>query len=180
MSPKKALPSPWKEFLEEIDSALTVPVTVYCMGGFVLTQHYGAERGTGDIAFFTVIPSECAETLEKIAGEGSVLAKKYKLRLHRVGVATMPDGYQDRASEMFPDLFKKLHLYAPDPYDLVLSKIERNSPKDIADVQYLAKSQDLKADELRDRYERDLRPYLQSPELRDDLTVELWLEDLPR
>jgi hypothetical protein len=41
MSPKKALPSPWKEFFEEIDSVLTVPVTVYCMGGFVLTRAVG-------------------------------------------------------------------------------------------------------------------------------------------
>jgi hypothetical protein len=42
----------------------------------------------------------------------------------------MPEDYESRLIEMFPGRCKKLKILAPDPYDLVLSKLERNSPKD--------------------------------------------------
>jgi|SRR5262252_8273663 len=32
-----ALPSPWREFLSELDDMLTQPVELHCIGGFVLT-----------------------------------------------------------------------------------------------------------------------------------------------
>ena len=76
---------------------------------------------------------------------------------------------------MYPDRFKKLHLYAPDPYDLILSKLERNSAKDRDDVAYLAETLHLSPDVLAERYTRELRPYLAN-EARHDLTLKLWRE----
>jgi hypothetical protein len=55
-------------------------------------------------------------------------------------VATMPEDYESRLQEMFPGRLKKLKIFAPDAYDLVLSKLERNSPKDQGDLEYLAKA----------------------------------------
>jgi len=56
--------------------------------------------------------------------------------------------------------FRKLRIFAPDPYDLALSKLERNSPKDQGDVEYLARTVPLSTQLLQERYERELRPNL--------------------
>jgi hypothetical protein len=58
---------------------------------------------------------------------------------------------------------------------LQLSKLERNSQKDRDDVAFLAKSLHLSPEALRERYKKELRPYLAN-EARHDLTVELWLD----
>jgi hypothetical protein len=78
--------------------------------------------------------------LERLAGRGSKLAAKYKVHLRPVTVATVPEDYESRLKETFSGRFKKLKILAPDPYDLVLSKLERNSPEDQGDVEYLAKT----------------------------------------
>ena len=109
------------------------------------------------------------------AGEGSSLAKKYKVRLHRVAVMTMPENYDSRLAEMFPGTFKNLHLYAPDPYDYILSKLERNASKDRDDADYIFKRQKLRSQILRDRYEQELRPHIANED-RHDLTLKLWID----
>jgi hypothetical protein len=93
-----------------------------------------------------------------------------------VTVATMPEDYELRLKEMFPGRrFKKLKILATDPYDLVLSKLERNSPKDQGDVEYLAKTVPLDPKILRDRYEKELRPNLMARESWHDGTLEMWI-----
>ena len=52
----------------------------------------------------------------------------------------MPADYEERLVEMSPGEFRNLRLCAPDPYDLILSKLERNSSKDRDDVEYLAQT----------------------------------------
>jgi hypothetical protein len=175
MSSEQKLPSPWKEFLTELDAALTEPVSLYCIGGFVVSLCYGLPRPTGDIDCYSVLPHSCVHILEQTAGLGSPLSKKYKVFLHFVQVNTMPEDYEARSVEMFPGRFKRLRLYAPDPYDLILSKMERNSPKDREDVEYLVKAHHLDPQQLRERYEKELRPYLAN-ESRHDLTLKLWLD----
>ena len=76
---------------------------------------------------------------------------------------------------MYPGQFKNLHLYAPDPFDLILPKLERNSKKDRDDVAFLAESPHPSAEVLGERYKKELRPYL-AVEGRHDLTLQLWLE----
>jgi len=90
----------------------------------------------------------------------------------------MPEDYQSRLKEMFSGRFKKLKILAADPYDLVLSKLERNSPKDQGDVEYLAKTVRLDPKILRDRYEKELRPDLMARENWHDGTLaklEMWI-----
>jgi hypothetical protein len=76
---------------------------------------------------------------------------------------------------MYPGQLKNLHLYAPAPYDLILSKLERNSQKDRDDVVFPAESLHLTPGTRCDRYPRELRPYL-AHERRHELTVKLWLD----
>ena len=44
---------------------------------------------------------------------------------------------------MIPGQFKYLKMLVPDPYDCILSKLERNSAKDRDDADYLFRSQKL-------------------------------------
>jgi hypothetical protein len=168
-----SLPSPWKEFLAELDALLTEPVELHCIGGFVLCFFYGLPRSTGDIDYYTAIPADV--NLIDVAGEGSDLAKKHKMWLHCVGVTNLPEDYETRLARMFTGQFKNLTLLAPDPYDLILSKLERNTTKDRDDTDYLFKALKLKSKILHDRYEKELRPYLANED-RHDSTLKLWIE----
>ena len=159
--------------MREFDSKLTGPLALHCIGGFVLSFFYGLSRSTADIDYYTAVPANL--NLEEIAGEGSALAKKYKVRLHRVAVTNLSEDYETRLAEMVPRQFKSLKLLVPDPYDCILSKLERNSSKDRDDAEYLFKAQKLDAQRLQERYEKELRPYLANV-ARHDLTLKLWIE----
>jgi hypothetical protein len=111
--------------------------------GFVLCFFYGIGRSTADIDYYTAIPANL--NLDEVAGEGSALAKKYKVWLHRVAVTNLPEDYDTRLTEMVPGQFKNLMLFVPDPYDCILSKLERGSSKDRDDADYLFKSQKLES-----------------------------------
>ena len=168
-----SLPSPWKEFLSELESMLPEPLDLHCIGGFVICYLYGLPRPTGDIDYYSAVPANL--NLIEMAGEGSALAKKYKIQLHHVAVTNLPEDYATRLTEMFPRMFKNLRLFSPDPYDFILSKLERNSAKDRDDTNYIFKTKKLSSQILRERYERELRPYLSKEKWHDD-TLELWIE----
>jgi hypothetical protein len=168
-------PSPWNEFLDELDEALSEPIELYCIGGFVISMLYGLMRPTADVDYIAAVPRYRIEELKRLAGRGSRLAQRHKVYLQHVAVATLPENYETRLVEMYPGRFKKLRILAPDPYDLALSKLERNSPKDQEDVAYLAKTVPLDPQVLRDRYERELRPNLMARQSWRDGTLELWL-----
>jgi hypothetical protein len=87
----------------------------------------------------------------------------------------VPEDYKDRLTEKFPKAFKHLRLFALDPYDLALSKLERNIQRDRDDVKYLARAVPLDLDVLKERYQKELRWQMGNPE-REDLTVRLWIE----
>ena len=67
----------------------------------------------------------------------------------------MPTNYEERLTEA-PYQYPKINLVIPDIYDLVLSKLERNSPKDQADVEYLSKQNKLSFKLLRKRFDEEL------------------------
>lgn len=177
MPPKKEvrpLPSPWKEFLAELDGILDEPLELHCIGGFVFTYFYGLSRTTGDIDYYTAIPANL--NLDDVAGQGSLLHGKYGVWLHRVTVANLPEDYVSRLTDMAPGEFKLLRLLVPDPYDCILSKLERNAAKDRDDADFLFRSQKLDAEVLRDRYKTELRHNLIGNVNWHDRTLELWIE----
>ncbi len=159
--------------MTELDSKLTEPLALHCIGGFVLTFFYGLGRSTADIDYYTAVPANL--NLDEVAGEGSALAGKFKVKLHRVAVSNLPEDYETRLKEMVPGQFKSLKLLVPDPYDFILSKLERNSSKDRDDAEHQFKTQKLNSQRLQERYEEELRPYLANI-ARPDLTLKLWIE----
>jgi hypothetical protein len=166
--------SPWKDFLGEIDKALEKPLEIHCIGGFALVFYYGIPRTTGDIDYYMAVPADL--NLEEIAGYDSALHQKYRIYLHRVTVITMPEEYEDRLSEMASGQFERLRLLVPDPYDYILSKLQRAGLKDSDDALYLFRSRKLQGEILRERYHRELRDYLIGPLEQHDETLERWIE----
>jgi hypothetical protein len=173
-NPSGGLPSPWREFLIELDRMLKEPLELHCIGGFVLVYFYGLPRTTGDIDYFSAFPANL--NLDELAGQGSQLHKKHGVWLHRVAVANLPEEYQARLLEMAPAKFKHLKLLVPDPYDCILSKLERNSAKDRDDADYLFRSQKLDAQLLRERYQKELRHNVIGNVAWHDATLKLWIE----
>lgn len=151
------------------------PVGLDCIGGFVVTQLFGLGRATADIDVVELVPRDAGQTLMELGSRGSALHSKYQVYLDRVTVAKVPENYEDRLTEMFPGAYPHLRIMALDPYDLALSKLERNSQKDRDDVRFLARITPFDLAILRDRYATELRWQLGVPE-REDLTVELWID----
>ena len=173
--PAKLIPEPWKSFFTEIDESLDEEVGLHCLGGFVLTMLYDLDRPTNDVDILPVASNAATELVIGLAGEGSAIHKRHKVYLQIVGVAPIPLDYENRLTEMFAKTFRHIRLFALDPYDLALSKIERNTQRDRDDVKHLARAVPLDLNVLKDRYERELRPDLGNPH-REDLTLKLWIE----
>jgi len=168
---------PWDSFFRDLDSGLSAPLRLDCIGGFVVTQLYGLDRTTADVDVIELAPRESADTAMALASRGGPLARKHLVYIDRVGVASVPENYEDRLIEMFPGAYSKLRIMALDPYDLALSKIERNRQKDRDDVRFLARTVPFDLEILQERYTAELRWQLGVPE-REDLTLRLWIEML--
>ena len=133
-------PEPWDSFLKALDAATDEVVRLNCIGGFVVTQHYGMNRPTADVDVIELAPMAIGSTLAALGTRGGVLAQKHLVYLDRVSVASLPEDYEARLSEMFPRAYSHLRLMALDPYDLALSKLERDGRKDREDIRFLAQS----------------------------------------
>ena len=63
-----------------------------------------------------------------------------------------------------------------EPYDLLLSKLTRNSPKDREDVKYLAAKLNLSFNTLLERYAKEMKPWLPNAD-RHELTLNIVWKD---
>jgi Nucleotidyltransferase of unknown function (DUF6036) len=177
MPDKRELPAPWPEFLSQIDRSLSKSVELRCVGGFVLTILYEAPRYTGDLDYITPVPSDASGEVEELAGEGSKLAKKYKVFFHFAGVVDLPANYEERLADLSLGLrLSKLSLKVLEPYDLVLSKLTRNSPKDREDVKYLGAKLKMSFRTLYKRFTTEMKPWVANPE-RHNLTLNVVWRD---
>lgn len=175
MSRKEPPPEPWNAFFMEIDNALDSALRLDCSGGFVVTTLYGLERPTADVDVIDLAPRNSGEIAIRLGALGGPLWRKHGVYLEFVAVASIPENYSDRLTEMFPGAYRHIRLMGLDPYDLALSKLERNVQKDRDDVLFLARTIPLDLDTLKRRYETELRWQLGNP-AREDLTLNLWME----
>src|SRR5436305_11278178 len=175
--PSNHLSEPWQSFLSEIDSTLGEKVRFHCIGGFAVTMAYGLPRSTADVDVIAIVPVTTRKPLLELAGQFSPLHKKHGVYLDMVAIVTLPEDYDERMIEMVPGNLTNLRLYALDPYDLALSKLERNAQRDRDDVKHLARTVPLDLVKLRGRYETELKPYLAPPiAVREGNTLRLWIE----
>lgn len=171
------IPSPWREFLLELDALLPEPVTVECVGGFAVVAAYGLPRSTNDLDYFTLEPSNLTRVVHDLAGEGSTLARRHKVHIHHAAIASLPEDYQERMTELYPGTFKKMRLFVLEPCDLVLSKICRNAERDREDAKYLIKTQRIDAAVFKERYDRELKCNLIGDPKWHEETLRLWIEE---
>ena len=170
---------PWRGFLRDLDGAIAVPAELRCLGGFVVSMQYGLERPTADIDFLSLASRLEATELIRIGGRGSALHREHGVYLDLVVLTVEPADYEQRLTEMFPGEFTRLRLMALDPYDLALTKLDRNSPKDREDFRHLARSVPLDMDALRARYTEVMAPYLwPEPDRKLRLTLDFWIADV--
>lgn len=169
------MPEPWRSFFHDLNERLTARVDLHCIGGFAVSMRYGLARPTGDVDVLEVVPATRLGELLDLGGAGGSLARKYHVHIQKVSVVHLPDEYAGRLGEMFPGTYSRLRLFAPDPYDLALSKLERNNDQDFEDVKHLARVASLDLDRLRTRYLSEQRALVLRPE-REDLTLRLWID----
>jgi hypothetical protein len=175
-TPPERPAEPWLSFLADLDAELDAPADFHCIGGFVVSQCYGLARETADIDVLTVIPSEAAERVTQLAGKRSVLHRKHRIYIDRVGVANYPADYEDRLVRVFA-LWPKVRLWALEPHDLALTKLERSNDRDIRDVMFLAEAGWITRDTLVSRFENELEPYItgRTPTW-NRTTLKIWID----
>ena len=96
------LVQPWRAFLAELDALVTHDVHLHCCGGFVVTMRYGLARTTADLDVLSILPNDDQRTLARAAGQDSALHRTHGVYLDVVTVATHPDSYEGRLTEMYP------------------------------------------------------------------------------
>ena len=55
-------------------------------------------------------------------------------------------------------------------------KLQRNIERDREDVKHLARTGLITVEQLRDRYESEMRPYIALPEQRTDPIIKFWAD----
>ncbi|MFY9676814.1 MAG: DUF6036 family nucleotidyltransferase [Terriglobales bacterium] len=177
--PDLVVPSPWPQFLSELDRKLAEAVEIHCAGGFALTAVYGISRTTADLDYISAIPIRSSEELDRIAGRDSGLARKFKVYLQFVrGVTDFPEDYEARLTTV-PLGLKRLALRVLEPYDLVLSKLTRNSPKDAEDVRALARKLDLQFEVAMTRFRKEMS-WVPNMERHQQTMSIFWRDFFPR
>ena len=152
------LPPPWPGFLQELGDLLDEPFEFQCVGGFAIVAAYGLPRSTNDLDYFSLIPNNRQRHLERLAGEASSLARRHKVHVHHAGIASVPENYGERLTELFPRRFKNIRPMGLDPYHPVLSKFSRHMETHRGDVQYFVRTQKSAPACLRQHYGQGVKP----------------------
>lgn len=167
---------PWFSFLTELDSIVDESADFHCIGGFVVSQCYGLGRETADLDVLTVRPRGAVSRIAELAGKGSPLQRKHCVYVDPVGVANYPDDYETRLIRVFP-VWRNIRLWALEPHDLALTKLERSNDRDIRDVLYLAQSGLVQRETLISRFEQEYEPYVtgRTPTWNRS-TLQMWID----
>lgn len=169
-------PEPWHSFLKQIDEDIGSETVFHCFGGFAIASLYGLPRPTEDVDIVSAVVRDRYNQLSGFAGKGSLLHKKYGVYLDLVGtVATLPDDYADRLIEIKRSSFESLRIFAMEPNDIVLTKVSRNYPKDIHDVEYLAKVAKLDVELLQKRFNEEVSHLVIGPPERTQNNLDLYV-----
>jgi hypothetical protein len=121
-----------------------------------------------------ILRYETALVLIEIAGKESTLHRKYNIYLDLVTVATAPENYESRLIVLYPGLWHYLRLWVLEPHDLALTSLERNFVRKRSGVQHSARSGDLQAPTLLERYHQETRPDVIGNVSWHDQTLAMW------
>ncbi len=112
----------------------------------------------------------------ELAGKGSPLEKKHRVCIDHVGVANYPDHYESRLVRVFP-VWSKVRLWALEPHDLALTKLERSNDRDIRDGMSLAQAGLIDRATLISRFETEFEPYItERTPTWNRSTLKMWVD----
>jgi len=123
-----------------------------------------------------MVPNDLLKEVSGLAGKGSELHRRHGVYLDPVTIVAAPESYEDRLMPLFPDSWSRIEIFALEAHDLALAKLERNSDRDRDDIHRMARAGYLKPHILRERYEKELRPYLLARPEWHDTTLKLWID----
>ena len=72
------------------------------MGGFVVTMVYGFSRPKGDLDVLEIAPRDAGRAMLELGMRGSALHRKYKIYLDHVGLAHVPENYENGSPKSIP------------------------------------------------------------------------------
>jgi len=150
---------PWFSFLTELDLLLAEPVDLHCLGGFVVSQCYGLGRETADSDVLMAAPRAAMQPVLALAGKGSESQRRHRVYVDYCGVAQYPESYETRLTRVFP-IWGRVRLWALEPHDLALTKLDRSIERDVRDVMYLAQAGLIQQDVLVERFAAEWEPYM--------------------
>ena len=128
------------------------------------------------MTYLSVIPRQSADRIALLAGKGSDLHRKHHVYIDRVGFANYPCDYQKRLVRVFP-LWSNVRLWALEPHDLALTKLDRSNDRDIRDVIFLTQAELMDRGVLIARFETELEPYLVGPTPTwHRTTLDMWID----
>ena len=158
------LHEPWRSFLGDIDTQLSGPTEIHCLGGFVVAEYYGLARPTSDVDIIQVRGAANVADMQRIGGKGGVLARKHRVYIDIVTIADVPQRYEERLIDAYAGEFRNLRVRVFERHDLALAKLGRNQDYDREDVRRLADGPGLDPTILEQRYRDELRWQLGNPE----------------
>ena len=109
------LRNPWSAFLVDVDGQLSARL------------RSAVAAATNDLDYIEIIPHDAQATMQEIAGVESPLARKYRVHFQHVGVASLRGLVRGPLGGALSGRFRRLRLFALDPYDRALSKLTRYS-----------------------------------------------------
>ena len=82
----------------------------------------------------------------------------------------------DRFIRVFP-LWPRVRLWALEPHDLALTKLERSNDRDIRDVMFLAQAGWITRDVLISRFEAEMEPFIANrTPTWNRTTLNMWID----
>lgn len=137
------------EYLEEIDKNIEREVTLIAVGGTAMTM-LELKETTKDVDFCTLTRKE--RSIVKAAGEK--VKGEIRMDLFSEGYifsVQLPDDYAKMAKQS-GFRFKKLTLKILHPVDIIVSKTDRLSERDVEDIKALIKGKRVDKKKLEQRY----------------------------
>jgi hypothetical protein len=145
------------------------------MGGFAAIVLYGLNRQTAHIDVLEIAPTAVVTEFRRLRRYGRLSAPEVRNLSRSRGSCSCARMVRESTTEMFPGTCEHLHLMALDPYNLALSKPERNIQRDRDGVRHLARTVPFDLDMLQGHYKTELRWQMANPN-REDLKLKLWID----
>jgi hypothetical protein len=139
-----------QEFLVTMDKHMSTKQKLLIIGGTAASLGFKVSKRTRDIDFI---------------GDFSVFEEAYKKAKQETGLdipfepvnwADGPYDFEDRLQEVKRLKLKKIKLFHPDPYDLVLMKASRGEQHDLEANKEICSNENLSAETLIERYNKEM------------------------